>query len=79
MGVCSTMDITREDAVRVILDQLAAAPDEALCAVLYDLVGGEHSRGKWLNDFRIVSQYDREGRSLSFRSRAEYWGDDHPG
>lgn len=60
MGVYSTMYITRADAVAEILKHLAAASDEEIGEVLFDLAcSGE--RKLW--NFLVIDSYeDRDGR-----------------
>ena len=53
MGACSTMDITREDALGEIVKHLFTASDDKIAEVLYDLVGYDR-----LYNFKIVREYE---------------------
>lgn len=66
MGACSTMDITREDAMTEIMSHLFHASDDEIAEVLYELVG--HRR---LYNFCIVSEYkepDENGWPIQYSS-----------
>ena len=49
----STMQITKNDALGIIMKKLLTATDEQIEDMLFDLVGRD-----WLNNFIIVNEYD---------------------
>lgn len=58
MGACSTIEITRADALAVIFKELNSASDKTVDEILYRLVGQE-----WLHNFQIVNEYTEERAS----------------
>ncbi len=59
MGVYSTVEITRQDAMRVILDKLDTATDEQIADLLFDLIGREGVPNSRLENYTIVSEYEK--------------------
>lgn len=53
MSAYSTMNITRDDAISLIMSRLLGASDEKVEDMLLELVGRD-----WLNNFSIVRQYE---------------------
>lgn len=53
MGAYSTMEITRQDAISVILQNLHTASDEEISDMLFELVGRKN-----LHNFKIVADYN---------------------
>jgi len=55
MGVHSTMCITREDAIKEIINRLDTASDEEIAEALFGIAGN-----KLLFNFWIVQSYENE-------------------
>ncbi len=56
MGACSTIEITKEDAIKLITDNLNRASDSELEDLCYTLWGE-----KRLRNFSIVNEYNKDG------------------
>lgn len=52
MGWKSTVDITREEALRIIYDRLEECDDEAISEILEEVLGGENHG----HNYMIVKQ-----------------------
>ena len=62
MSANSTMDITREDALREIVSHLFDATNKEIADLLYELVGRQR-----LYNFCIVSSYTGDGEGLEYQ------------
>lgn len=69
MGVYSTLDITRNDALKEIMGKILTADDSELEEILFTLFSE-----KTLNNFRIVNEYEFEDGYDSDGCRREYNG-----
>lgn len=59
MGV-TTVDVTREDALRYISQCLFDCSDDELCSILYEIYGAER-----LNNYWMVANYDNSERTIN--------------
>jgi len=61
MGIYSTIDITREDAISLIMKGIEESSDDELADALFDLYGN-----KTLNNYFIVSSYEESEQISCF-------------
>lgn len=63
MSIYSTLDITREDAIRLIQFYLFQADNEKLSAMAFEAWGEEHRR-----NFSIVDSYGDENENFNWEN-----------
>jgi len=61
VGAYSTLNITREDAMKLILSKVVGAPDGVLEDLLYSLYSD-----RLLYNYRIVSEYEGDEDAREF-------------